>query len=158
MNWNDFFYYDGVNLRWASKRRRIKVGDVAGYLRPDGYRIVRLNGVNILVHRIVWQIHNGYIDSSIFIDHINHDRDDNRIENLRAVTKRENARNCSKRVDNSSGVTGVYFEKRLNLWYSRIVDDKGSFIHLCYFHDINDAIDARMKASIKFNYHQNHGA
>ena len=91
-----------------------------------------------------------------FIDHINGKRSDNRIENLRAVTKPENFRNMCLRSDNKSGCPGVTFHKASNLWHARITVDK-KIISLGYFKKHEEAIEARLKANKCYGFHENHG-
>lgn len=108
------------------------------------------------VHRIVWIMHNGEIPFGMHIDHINHNRKDNRIQNLRLVTNGENHKNTKLYSRNSSGVCGVSFSKWHNKWWARINVD-GKFINLGMFDDINSAIEAREKAEKFYGFHENHG-
>ena len=86
-------------LRWRVVSRKTKDG-YAGCFRKDGYRMVRVDGVLMYAHRIVWAIHTGNMPNQ-FIDHINGDKLDNRIENLRDVSIATNSRNQRKaRSDN----------------------------------------------------------
>ena len=86
------------------------VGDIAGSLSSSsGYTQVKLNKVLYLGHIIVWVLHNGEIPEGLYIDHMNGDKQDNRISNLRLVDKQGNSRNCKLREDNTSGVKGVTF-------------------------------------------------
>ena len=89
------FDYDpdtGV-IRWKVPRyRKIKAGQVAGALRPDGYLFIGYKYENVLAHRIAWAHYHGR-DSLMVMDHINGDRADNRIANLREVTFRGNRLN-----------------------------------------------------------------
>ena len=74
---------------WKESRGRKKRGDVAGFVRADGYVRIKLRGKDYLAHRLAWMYVNGHLPE-LFIDHINHDRRDNRIANLRLVTNQEN--------------------------------------------------------------------
>ena len=88
-----FIYHQGI-LYWAVDRSaHTKVGDVAGSLRKiDGYWQVSLNGRNYRRARLVYSLHYGY-PGELEIDHINRDRSDDRIGNLRAVTHSQNSKN-----------------------------------------------------------------
>lgn len=97
----------------AIKRRMI----LKPYITLSGYLRVCLQKKMYFVHRIVWMAFNGDVGDGLFLDHINGNRQDNRIDNLRVVTKRENAMNRKGANSNSkSGIRGVYFHKRCNRW------------------------------------------
>lgn len=83
-------------------------------------------------------------------DHVNRNPLDNRRNNLREANRQENSRNHSLRKDNTSGVSGVNWSKRMNKWYARINNNDGKRISLGYFDDINDAIISRLKAEKKY--------
>lgn len=93
------------------------------------------------------------------VDHINHDRTDNRIENLRLVNANENCKNQKASTRNKSGVVGVSWKSQKNKWHAQIMVD-GKQIHLGFYDDINDAKDAkdaRKVAERKYGFHENHG-
>lgn len=101
----------GRLIRLVKTSSRAKVGDIAGRLKPDLYREVRVDCVAILEHRIVWAMANGRwpVDE---IDHINGVKDDNRIENLREASSAQNSQNITKaRSDNKTGLLGVSYYK-----------------------------------------------
>lgn len=158
MQWNDFLEYNNGVLTWKVKvASKVIVGKRAGCInKVTGYRLVRLNHKNTMEHRIVWEMHNGPIPEDMEIDHINHVRDDNRIENLRMVTRQSNNKNASKRSDNTSGTTGVSWNKKKGRWVSSI-DFNGKRVCLGYFSEISDAINSRLKAEADFGFHRNHG-
>lgn len=89
------------------------------------------------------------------IDHINGDRLDNRIENLREVDRAENMKNMRMPADNTSGFVGVtrHYEK----WKAQITVN-GKHIYLGRFDHKKDAIAARIAANRKFGFHENHGS
>lgn len=60
-----------------------------------------------MAHRVIWQLHNGFVAVDVDVDHINGVRTDNRIENLRAVTRAVNQRNQKLHKSNTSGIAGV---------------------------------------------------
>lgn len=159
MKFSDYLSYVDGKLIWIISHGKTnrKIGDVAGCISGDnGYSIVRFGGRNYLAHRIIWEIHNGEIPKGMQIDHINHVRDDNRIENLRLVKGRENQRNMSTRKDSSSGVTGVRFRSDRGKWIARIKVD-GKNISLGSFGTKDEAVRARNEANIYYGFHENHG-
>lgn len=121
----------------------------------DGYLCGSILGKKFLAHRIVWAMHNSAWPSGE-IDHINHDRTDNRIENLRDVLRSENSKNLSRSTNNPSGITGVYWFKPTMKWVAKLQAD-GKIHHLGYFKDIRAAKAARISAQKKYGFHNNHG-
>lgn len=81
----------------------------AGSLLKTGYRLVCIENTRVLEHRIVWAMHHGKWPSS-YLDHLNGNRSDNRIENLREVSKSENAINKSSH--RSGRLPGIHRKKR----------------------------------------------
>jgi hypothetical protein len=89
------FYYQDGNLIWNMDRSdKVKKGKVAGCLKANGYIQIRHNNKSHLVHRLIFTYHYNYIPK--FIDHINNNRSDNRIENLRECTMQQNLFNRVK--------------------------------------------------------------
>lgn len=129
-------------------------GTNAGSYDPNGYILIRINGIDYRAHRIAWAMTYGAAPE--FIDHINGVRDDNRIENLRSIAQEGNAKNAKKRGDNRSGTTGVGFYPSKNKWRARI-NYKGKTIALGYFDTTEEAIAARKAAEKVYEYHENHG-
>lgn len=125
MDWNDVFRYDNGNLIRLSNNK------ISGSLRKDGYRNVSYNKKCYYQHRIIWELHNGAIPDGMEIDHINHNKSDNRIENLRLVTKRGNALNRKHKP------VGVYKDK--GYWkVGFTVNNKWK--HFGMFSDYNKAV------------------
>ena len=155
------FTYDretGV-LYWRIRdRNTIRRKYVAGSSKgaKDGYRQVRIKGKKYLEHRIIMMLCFGHIPENAEIDHINHVRNDNRLCNLRFVTRSENRRNQSVNSKNTTGVTGVCFYKRLQKYIARIRVNR-EFIHLGTFETLEEAAAARAEANVKFNFNNNHG-
>lgn len=156
MGWNEIFMYDNGILRWRNRRGKAKTGSIAGCVDKNGYVRIRYNCVLLLAHRIIWEMHNGKIPEGMEIDHINHDRSDNRIENLRLASRLENSKNTSLLKRNKSGRVGVCWRKKEKKWHATIYD-KGKSVHLGLFSSIDDAIMAREQAEAKLGYHENHG-
>jgi hypothetical protein len=114
----------------------------------------RINQKTFRAHRVIWALVYGEWPKGE-IDHINGQRDDNRLVNLRCVTRAENGKNRARRFDNTSGRTGVRLQKKTGRWEARIKVD-GRCIHLGTFQRIEDAVRAREKAEIRHGFHPNH--
>ena len=121
----------------------------------NGYLFGAINNQKIFSHRAAWALVYGvWPDGEI--DHINHDKKDNRISNLRLVNRSANARNLSKARNNKSGMTGVFKHAQTGIWQAQIRVNSKS-IHLGSFNEIEDAIAARRSAENEYGFHQNHG-
>ena len=132
-------------------------GKTAGGLnKSKGYWAIKVDGKDYYAHRLVWLYSYGKLPASE-IDHINHNRQDNSIDNLRTVNRLENQRNMSKRKVSTSGVTGIAWDKSRGKWQGQIeVNNKNIF--LGRFDSLLDATCARMRANKQCNFHKNHGA
>ena len=109
-----FDYRDGKLIRKIKTSNCVNVGDVAGHVRADGYSSVFLNGKHEYTHRIVFLMMNGYLPK--YIDHINGNPSDNRIENLREATFAQNVWNTKNRRSNTSGQKGISLCKQTGRW------------------------------------------
>ncbi|HEF7276356.1 TPA: HNH endonuclease, partial [Yersinia enterocolitica] len=89
-------------------------------------------------------------------DHIDHNRVNNRLNNLRVVTNKQNNQNRTRPSNNTSGTIGVYWNKFSRKWHSIIVVD-GKEKSIGYFDDINNAVTARKQAERERGFHPNHG-
>jgi len=154
--------YDDGNLVWLKRADMYRswntkhAGKVAGTSDRAGYRTIQIHGKPYKAHRVVWAIMNGSWPDG-HIDHIDGNPSNNRIENLRVVTRRENHQNMRRRKDNTSGATGVYFRDHIRKWVARIrANDKDN--HLGVFETREDAIAARKEAERAHGFHPNHGA
>ena len=139
-----------ICARWNSKFG----GKEAFTASSRGYRVGAIWGQNILAHRAAWAIYYGAWPSK-WLDHINGNPSDNRIENLRDVEHAENMRNTRRRGDNTSGVTGVYWLEEKNKWGAFIKSHK--IIALGRYETFGEAVAARKAAEKVLGYHQNHG-
>ena len=139
---------------------QVKAGTIATSRRGNGYLQVqfRKNGrlVNYQAHRVAWLLHTGEDPGNKQIDHIDRDRTNNRISNLRLVDQQGNMRNQRKFKSNTSGVTGIYWHKVTGKWQAQI-SDCGKPQSLGYFEDFFEACCARKSAENRLGYHPNHG-
>lgn len=105
---------------------------------------VKHNKENLYLHRLIMNC-----PKSMEVDHINNNPLDNRKTNLRICTHKENLKNMSLSKRNTSGYKGVSWYKRYNKWKVRIVYN-GKDIHLGYYDTLDEAIQIRKQAEIKY--------
>jgi hypothetical protein len=152
MNWEEWFEYRKGELYWKKvvQHSRIKVGTIAGNYDSSGYRQVQFKGKKYMVHRIIWEMLKNKIPDNYTIDHINLNKSDNHIENLRLATHAENCRNRKLRSDSTSQFKGVSWNKKANKYQSSITLD-GTQNHLGYFNTPEEASQAYQKAAKKLH-------
>lgn len=100
--------YRNKTLFWRETKGRRQTKKPAGNILANGYRCIRIDNYTTTVHRITWVWHNGSIPDGMVIDHINQNRSDNSIENLRLVTRQENHRNTKLYTNNTTGCHGIF--------------------------------------------------
>lgn len=129
---HELFDYKEGNLYWKNDNRAKKIkGQLAGYINKDGYRAIRKDGKYYLAHRLVFMYHNGYLPK--FIDHIDRNKSNNLIENLRECTTQENCFNRLPSSKNSSGYRNV--TKNNDKWQVHL-NIKGKCKYFGAFEDI----------------------
>ena len=117
---NKNFRYDNGDLYWRFYKTGRKMGNPLRNKNKFGYLRATFNNKHYTLHRIVWIIHNGAIPKGLDIDHINRVRDDNRIENIRLVTRSQNLHNTTAKGGNKGGCVGVNWNKINNYWQASI--------------------------------------
>lgn len=130
----------GVFVAKVSAGRR-KAGDVLGYVRVDGYRMIRWEGRWRYAHSLAWFYMTGEWPPNE-VDHINGLRDDNRFKNLRLATRSQNMMNTRKR--------GVCFHTRQRKWVADIRAD-GKRTHIGSFDTEREAIAAYQAACLEMH-------
>ena len=128
-----FYYKDGLLLyKKKIPRSKHNIGDVAGYIGNEGYRNIKINKVLYRANRLIFLFFNGYLPSTI--DHVDGVRSNDRIENLRAATGRQNQVNRDGKKGSSSKWTGVTKRNRHNRTYyeaSVKINNKNHYIGRC---------------------------
>lgn len=148
----DYNYMTGDFIRTKKTSPRSKLG-VVGSKGAGGYLRVSFLGELQYVQRLIWVwLYGEWPDE---IDHINHDKADNRRSNIRNVNRLENCRNLPLSKNNTSGVVGVGFFYGA---YRATIKVKGKTIYLGFFKDKSTAIKIRRKAEIEYGFHPNHGS
>lgn len=143
----ELLHYDpdtGIFTRKVSTSHNAKAGAVAGSQDGLGYLLIKVLSRPYKAHRLAWLYMNGTWPK-LDIDHINRNRSDNRIANLREVTHKQNHQNRSKSSNNTSGHPGIYWDKQKSKWRAKIEHNQKQ-IHLGYFTDIEEALSARKAA------------
>lgn len=158
MTWLEKPSTDKDSARWNARY----AGKECGTLDDKGYRRILLRfetnkTFKIRAHRLAWFIVNGVLPNGE-IDHINQDKLDNRISNLRDVTKEVNQRNGTRKSNNTSGVAGVCWHKQRKKWCAQAagIGEKKSK-HIGLFDTIEEADAAVRLFRSENGYTANHG-
>lgn len=130
--------------------KKSTIGRVAGSNRGDGYKGINLYNKSYYAHRLAWLYKYGYLPEND-VDHINRNKSDNRIINLREVSRQCNLRNSSLNKNNTSGVSGVSFDKGSNSWKAQITVNKKRHI-FCYDKDFSEAVCYRLAVEQCLNW------
>lgn len=133
---------------------KVHAGKSAGSISNNGYMGVGIMGKRMQVHRLAWFMFYGEWPDCV--DHVNGDRTDQRIANLRNVSVRENNRNRAGVKGRPNAANGVYWCSYHQKYRARIKVE-GRDMHIGYFSTIEEARTARKQVEIKNGFHPNHG-
>lgn len=128
-------------------RKGVAAGAIAGAVMPSGYISIGIKPKRYYAHRLAWLYVNGEWPEKL-IDHINGDKSDNRIKNLRSCDKAMNACNAKTPSYNKSGVKGVCWHKAMKKWHVQIRFD-GTQHNLGFFDSLEEAKNCVMQARKK---------
>lgn len=132
-------------LFWRKRASsRVDAGAEAGVVNTRGYRHLCISGKFYLSHRIIWLYEYGYFPEN-GIDHINRNKLDNCLKNLREVSQSCNLKNSKLSKSNKSGVKGVCWNKRDKGWRASIYDN-GKGIYFMVVADLLEAACYRLAA------------
>lgn len=146
---NFLFNYKNGELYWNfSLSCKSPKGNIAGSIKGDGYRRIGLNKKPYLAHRLIFMMHHGYLPK--VVDHIDGNRQNNCIENLREATQSQNSHNQKLSIKNTSGYKNVRWNARKRKWFVNIRLNYKD-IHIGYFKDIELADLVAQEARDKYH-------
>lgn len=130
--------FETGDLTWISNSRNsMKAGRVVNRPQPDGYLYVKCKNQRFCAHRVAWALHYGEWPATP-LDHINMNRSDNRISNLRLASVTENNRNRVRQRNNTSGHKGVSLHKPTGKYVAKLTTNKVTK-HLGTFSTLEEA-------------------
>ena len=124
---------------WLVSRGRAPAGTEAGFTDNKGYRVITVNWRHYFAHRLAWVFSTGE-NPTLQIDHIDMNKSNNRMSNLREATSAENKYNVSIPERNTSGIKGVSWDKKSQKWKAQI-QVRRIYHHLGFFRSIEDAAE-----------------
>ena len=135
-----FEYKDGKLFNKTNSKQR-KKGSEVGYINAYGYVVCKINSCSYYVHRLMWQMFFGSLNGKD-IDHINGNKSDNRMENLRLVTKKENNRNLRKaKINSKTSLIRACFHKKSGKFIAQI-QNNGKYEYIGLFETAKEAHEA----------------
>ena len=147
----DYFAYSKESktglINKVDRHYRAKKDQEAGSINSGGYYLIFFKSTSYVNHRIVYFLNTGIDPEEKQIDHIDRNRLNNKISNLRLATNKQNQDNRKKQKNNTSGVTGLYWHKRKNKYQPSIICN-GKLLDLGSFNKSNKdkAIAVRIAA------------
>ena len=167
VNWDNEYaigYTKNGDEFWFDKEDYDKIKGYCWYYSHKGYVVAkeRKTRKQISLHNVIMGLTSKDFENGIVVDHKNHPpgnehKKDNRKSNLEIVTLSENMQNRTLNKNNTSGVSGVHWNKNENKWQVRI-GVKGKRIQIGYFVNLEDAIRARKDAEYKYYGEHRHDA
>lgn len=146
---DNFKYCDSGRLIRKTSRGKHKAGSVVtGKLEAHGYVRVGINCSMFLMHRIIWKMHHG--NEPKYLDHIDHNRSNNKIENLREISKLSNSRNQKVPANNTSGFIGVSKIKASGKWKAMIGFNYKDVV-IGTYENIVDAVNAYNRKALELH-------
>jgi hypothetical protein len=144
-------HYDSKTglFTWLKNKSTVKVGNVAGCLKKDGYIHIKFNNKTYPAHRLSWLYVYGHMPN-YYLDHINGCPSDNRITNLREATASQNSHNVKITCRNTSGIKGIYWHKKSKKWIAKVSVNKQSK-YLGSFNEIELAELVINEARLKYH-------
>lgn len=144
-NVHDLFEYRDGELWWKEPKKGRDLTKPAGAVSSHGYRVFGIKGRQFRLHRVVWLYHYGKWPKG-HIDHIDGNKLNNNIDNLREASIKQNSYNQGKRKNNTSGYKGVTWHKGHQKWYASIKIN-GNSKYLGSFSCPKEAHDAYCEAA-----------
>lgn len=145
----DYNAETGVFLWKVATSSKSPVGSVAGVVNGAGYRVLSVDGKKYLAHRLAWLYVHGVWPKGD-IDHINRDKLDNRLINLREATRTQNNVNSKVRSDNTSGYRGVTWHRGSQKWRVTVHLNKKQY-QVGMFESLEEAVEAQKAAQSKLH-------
>lgn len=146
IDWHNIFCIDIDNGKLCWKHPKLGRKQDVGWVNANGYRYFEFEGKAYRVHRVIWEMMYGPIPKEKIIDHINGNKDDNRVVNLRIATYSQNQFNKANTKTNPSGRTGVTKSKNKAHGWKVEIKLNGKNKYIGSFDTIEDAIKAREMA------------
>ncbi len=149
----ELLHYDpetGIFTWKVRAANRIRSGDVSGHKNKKSYIVIGIDGKSYKAHRLAWLYVYGYFPKND-TDHIDRIKHHNWIKNLRDASRACNLRNCGNRKNNTSGIKGVCWDKKMEKWMARIAIN-GKDKHLGRYKDFDDAVCARLAGEQYLNW------
>lgn len=146
-----FEYREDGNLLWkVSSTNRVRIGDIVGYLNIAGYHRVQIDRKKYFLHRLIYMYHHGSLTPGMDIDHIDGNKSNNRIENLREITHSQNLMNAKINKNSKTGVKGVYFSKKAKKYQTQLVIN-GKNTYLGTYSTLEEAEKVMKEAREKYH-------
>lgn len=142
----NFIYTENTGKLWRKFDGKFTT---TSSMSASGYLQTRIKNKTYYTHKLIWMLYYDEIPQNE-LDHIDGNKINNKIENLRKATHSENNRNRSKPSNNTSGYKGVAWHKQENKWRAYITINQKQ-ISLGLYDDKEDAVKAYNNAATKYH-------
>ena len=153
---HELFEYRDGELYWKNRKSGVCFGKPVGYVTRQGYKRVEVNGKSYAVHRLVYVMFNNSLPEQL--DHIDCNKLNNRIENLRPASSAENSSNRNLRSDNQYGTKNIYFDKTNGKWIVQVRKHGKSYFFGRYKDKDHAAKVAKTARNLLHGEFANHGS